>query len=51
MARRMTRYMWRVKRRIWEIKRQIQSLLELVFRFQLAKIAKGSSLLSLLEML
>ena len=31
--------------------RQIPSLLELIFRIQLAKIAKGEGLLSLLEML
>ena len=51
MARKMARYMWRVKRRIWEMKRQIPSLLELVLRIKLVKIAKGKGLLSLLEML
>ena len=51
MARKMTRYMWRVKRRIWEMERQIPSLFELVFRIKLAKIAEGGGLLSLLEMI
>ena len=50
MARKMARYMWRVKRRIWEMDRQIPSLLELIFRIK-AKIAKGRGLLSLLELL
>ena len=50
-ARKMARYMWRVKRRIWEMNRQIPSLLELIFKIKLAKIAKGRGLLSLLEML
>ena len=51
MARKMARYMWRVKGRIWEMDRQIPSLLELIFRIKLAKIAKGRGLLNLLEML
>ena len=51
LARKMARYMWRVKRRIWEMDRQIPSLLELIFRIKLAKIAKGRGLLSLLEIL
>ena len=51
MARKMARYIWRVKRRIWEMKRQIPSLLELVLRIKLVKIAKRKGLLSLLEML
>ena len=51
VARKMARYMWRVKRSIWEMERQIPSLLELVFRIKLAKIAKGRGLPSLLEML
>ena len=51
VARKMARYMWRVKRRIWEMERQIPSLLELVFRIKLVKIAKMRGLLSLLEML
>ena len=51
LARKMARYMWRVKRRKWEMDRQIPSLLELIFRIKLAKIAKGGGLLSLLEML
>ena len=51
MARKMARYMWLVKRRIWKIERQIPSLLELIFRIKLVKIAKGRGLLSLLEML
>ena len=51
LARKMARYMWGVKQRIWEMDRQIPSLLELIFRIKLAKIAKGRSLLSLLEML
>ena len=51
VARKMARYMWRVKRRIWEMERQIPNLLELVFRIKLAKIAKGRGLLSLLEIL
>ena len=51
VARKMTRYMWRVKRRIWKMERQIPSLLELVFRINLAKLAKQRGLLSLLEML
>ena len=51
MARKMARYMWRVKRKIWEMERQIPSLLELVFRIKLVKIAKMRGLLSLLEML
>ena len=51
MARKMARYMWRVKRRKWEMDRQIPSLLELIFRIKLVKIAKGRGLLSLLEML
>ena len=51
VARKMTRYMWRVKRSIWEMERQIPSLLELVFGIKLAKIAKGRGLPSLLEML
>ena len=51
MARKMTRYMLRVKQRIWEMERQIPSLLELVFRIKLAKIAKERCLLRLLEML
>ena len=37
--------------RIWEMDRQIPSLLELIFRIKLSKIAKGRDLLSLLEML
>ena len=49
VARKMARYMWRVKRSIWEMERQIPSLLELGFRIQLAKIAKGRSLSSLLR--
>ena len=51
VARKMTGYMWRVKRRKWEMERQIPSLLELVFRIKLVKIAKRRGLLSLLEML
>ena len=51
MARKMSHYMWRVKRRIWEMDRQIPSLLKLIFRIKLAKIAKERGLLSLLEML
>ena len=51
MARKMARYMWGVKRKIWEMDRQIPSLLELIFRIKLAKMAKEGDLLSLLEML
>ena len=51
MARKMARYMWGVKRKIWEMDRQIPSLLELIFRIKLAKMAKEGGLLSLLEML
>ena len=51
LARKMDRYVWRVKRRIWEMDRQIPSLLELIFRIKLSKIAKGRDLLSLLEIL
>ena len=47
----MARYMWRVKRGIWEMERQIPSLLEVVFKIKLAKIANKRGLLSLLEML
>ena len=32
VARKMARYMWRVKQSIWEMERQIPSLLELVSR-------------------
>ena len=35
---------------IWEMDRQIPSLLELIFRIKLAKIAKRGDVLSLLEM-
>ena len=51
LARKIARYMWRVKRSIWEMERQIPSLLDLVFRIKLAKIANGRGLQSLLEML